>query len=107
MLDLGAIHGAGVIERGRDRRIHSLNFHLSYMFSIDLECPRQDKEITIAELWEAACTGIVELEEWDDRARLRAFFDDDARAPELQARFGGEVKPADTRDWVAFAREYL
>ena len=38
---------------------------------------------------------------------MRAFFDDDALAPGLQARFGGEVHPADMRDWVAFAREHL
>lgn len=77
------------------------------MFSIDLERPQEDKEITIAELWEAGCSGIVELEDSADLARLRAFFDDDARQPELQSRFGGEIKPADTRDWVAFAHEYL
>ena len=77
------------------------------MFSIDLECRQADKDLSIAELWEAGCTGIVELEEWDDLARLRVFFDDDARQGELQSRFGGEIKPADTRDWVAFAHEYL
>ena len=72
------------------------------MFSIDIECAQEDRDLTIAELWEAGCTGIVELD-----AALRVFFDDDARQPELQARFGGEIKPADTRDWVAFAHEYL
>ena len=74
------------------------------MFSIDLVCPQEDedKDVTVAELWEAGCTGIVELED-----SLRAFFDDDARQAELQLRFGGEIKPADTRDWVAFAHEYL
>jgi ribosomal protein L11 methyltransferase len=77
------------------------------MFSIDLDCPQADKEITIADLWEAGSTGIIELEEWDDIARLRAFFDDDAQQPALLARFGGEAKPADTRDWVAFAHEHL
>src|SRR6185437_918830 len=35
------------------------------------------------------------------------FFDDDSRQNELQARFGGDVHPADTRDWVAFAHEFL
>ncbi len=102
MLDLDAIHGARVIERRRNRRIDSLNFHLTYMFSIDIECAQEDRDLTIADLWEAGCTGIVELD-----AGLRVFFDDDARQPELQARFGGEIKPADTRDWVAFAHEYL
>lgn len=72
------------------------------MFSIDVECPQEEREIAIAELWDAGCTGIVEQED-----TLRAFFDDDARQAELQARFGGEIKPADTRDWVAFAHEYL
>jgi ribosomal protein L11 methyltransferase len=73
------------------------------MFSIDLACAPEDKDLTIAELWEEGCTGIVEL----DDAGLRVFFDDDGRAAELQSRFGGEIKPADTRDWVAFAHEYL
>lgn len=63
----------------------------------------------IADLWEEGCSGIVELEDWDDLARLRVFFDDDARAVELHSRFGGEggICPADTRDWVAFAHEFL
>jgi ribosomal protein L11 methyltransferase len=82
------------------------------MFSIDLECPQAVtdpaiKDLAIAELWEAGCTGIVELPDAGDNARMRAFFDDDALAPGLQARFGGEVRPADMRDWVAFAREHL
>jgi ribosomal protein L11 methyltransferase len=74
------------------------------MFSIDLACTPEDKDITIAELWEAGCSGVIEL---DDVGSLRAFFDDDARQSELHARFGGDIKPADTRDWVAFAHEYL
>src|SRR5580693_6188651 len=74
------------------------------MFSIDLACAPEDKDLTIAELWEAGCTGIVEL---DDIESLRVFFDDDARQSELQSRFGGEIKPADPREWVAFAHEYL
>lgn len=77
------------------------------MFSIDLECRQTDKEITIADLWEAGSTGIVELEDWDDVATLRAFFDDNANQQELLARFGGEARPADNRDWVQFAREHL
>lgn len=77
------------------------------MFSIDLECPQDGRDIHIADLWEAGCTGIVELPDSGENARLRAFFDDDSLAPGLQARYGGEVRPADTRDWVAFAREHL
>ncbi len=77
------------------------------MFSIDLECAQADKDFIIADLWETGSTGIVEVEDWDDIARLRAFFDDNARQSELLKRFGGTAQPADTRDWVAFAREHL
>jgi ribosomal protein L11 methyltransferase len=77
------------------------------MFSIDLECPPEDKDLLIADLWEAGSTGIIELESAELENGLRAFFDDDARQAELQARFGGEIKPADTRDWVEFAHTYL
>jgi ribosomal protein L11 methyltransferase len=77
------------------------------MFSIDIDCAQQDKEMLSADLWESGCTGIIELEETETSARLRAFFDDDARQSELQSRFGGTVQPADTRDWVAFAHEFL
>lgn len=73
------------------------------MFSIDLDYAQQDKDLMIAELWEAGCSGIVEL----DETALRVFFDDDARRVEMEARFGGAATPADTRDWVAFAHEYL
>jgi ribosomal protein L11 methyltransferase len=77
------------------------------MFSIDLrfaqEATQEDKDLRVAELWEAGCTGIIEI--GDDH--LRVFFDDDARQAELQSRFGGEAMPADNRDWVAFAHEFL
>ncbi len=77
------------------------------MFSIDHDCTQADKEITIANLWEAGSTGIIEVADTDDTARLRAFFDDDTRQPALVAQFPGEVTPADLRDWVAFAHEFL
>ena len=73
------------------------------MFSIDIERGQAEKDFAIAELWEARCTGIVEL----DDLHMRVFFDDDARQAELIAQFGGEATAADTRDWVAFAREHL
>lgn len=76
------------------------------MFSIDIARPAgetpEQRDLAIAELWEAGCSGIVELD-----SGVRAFFDDDAQAETLQARFGGEIQPADTRDWVAFAHQYL
>jgi ribosomal protein L11 methyltransferase len=77
------------------------------MFSIDIERGQGEKDFTIADLWEAGSTGIVELDDKGDIARMRAFFDDDERQAEVIAQFGGEAAPADTRDWVAFAREHL
>jgi len=73
------------------------------MFSIDLTCTLDTKDTTIADLWELGSTGIVELTD----TALRAFFDDDALRPELEARYHGHAEPADLRDWVAFAHEFL
>jgi ribosomal protein L11 methyltransferase len=77
------------------------------MFSIDLTCTAEAKDTTIADLWELGSTGIIELADTDQTASLRAFFDDDALQPELQARYNGQIAPADLRDWVAFAHEFL
>ena len=63
--------------------------------------------MTIANLWEAGSTGIIEVADTDENARLRAFFDDDSRQDELLEQFPGEANPADLRDWVAFAHEFL
>jgi ribosomal protein L11 methyltransferase len=73
------------------------------MFSIDLTCSPESKDTTIADLWELGSTGIIELSETD----LRAFYDDDSLQEELLARYGGKTTPADLRDWVAFAHEFL
>ena len=77
------------------------------MFSIDLDCAQDAKDLLIADLWEAACIGIVELEDRPDTAKLRVFFGDNADEGEIVTRFGGTAEPADNRDWVAFAREHL
>jgi ribosomal protein L11 methyltransferase len=77
------------------------------MFSIDLTCTTEAKDTTIADLWELGSTGIIELADTDQMASLRAFFDDDALQPELQVRYNGQIAPADLRDWVAFAHEFL
>ncbi len=76
------------------------------MFSIDLNCGQPEKDILIADLFEAGSTGVIELADTDTTATLRAFFQDASEA-EILARFGGTPTPADNRDWVAFAREHL
>ena len=46
------------------------------MFSIEIECPPEQNELLIAELWADGSAGIVELE----GGGLRAFFEDAARS---------------------------
>ena len=77
------------------------------MFSIDLDCAQDAKDFLIADLWDAACIGVVELEDTASTAKLRVFFGDEADESAIVARFGGTPAPADNRDWVAFAREHL
>lgn len=72
------------------------------MFALVIETPQETREVLIAELWEAHVAGIVEGE-----GAVHAFFEDDAQAAELQARFGGRIEAADDRDWVAVTQEAL
>ncbi len=73
------------------------------MFSLDLECMQDNREMLIAELWEQGSSGIIEL----DNGQVRAFFDDDGEAGRLTAQFGGTAAAADERDWVALAQDRL
>ena len=74
------------------------------MFSVELECEPEQKDLMIAELWERGCVGITELSD----TTLRAFFAVDT--PELR----GALDPFDARweqvedtDWVAIAHARL
>jgi len=71
------------------------------MFSLELRCEAEHKDVLIAELWEQGCEGIVEL----DEDRLRVFFDDRADREALVARFGGDARDEDDTDWVRHARD--
>ncbi len=66
------------------------------MFSLELESPQPTRDLLIAELFDAGCTGINELSDWS----IRAFFDDEQTAAALATRFGGTPEPAEDRDWV-------
>jgi ribosomal protein L11 methyltransferase len=75
------------------------------MITIELDCEEEAKDLLIAELWEERCAGITELD-----GGLLAFFKEDARGPELEARFAANyprVRPVDDEDWLAIAREQL
>src|ERR1039458_4816589 len=74
------------------------------MFSLEIECDPDDRDLLIAELWEHDCAGIVEL----GAARVRTFFEDSADAAGLQLLFpGAPMRIEEERDWVQSARDLL
>ena len=73
------------------------------MFSLLLDCPQDQRDLLIAELWEAGVAGIVETP-----AGMRAFFEDDATSGALSAQFGdAPVEYPEDRDWVSESHDYL
>jgi ribosomal protein L11 methyltransferase len=74
------------------------------MFSLEIECDPDDRDLLIAELWEQASAGIVELDAW----HVRAFFDDGANRDALLELFpGASFRAEEQRDWVQSARDLL
>jgi ribosomal protein L11 methyltransferase len=74
------------------------------MFSVELDCKPEDRDLLLAELWEQGSAGIVELAP----NRLRAFFDD-ALLDETSERYpAGLFREEDEqRDWVQASRDLL
>ncbi len=75
------------------------------MFSLEIECQPEERDLLIAELWERGSAGIHEL----GPGRVRAFFEDDAASRRrLLADFpGAELRQEEVRDWVQSARDLL
>jgi ribosomal protein L11 methyltransferase len=74
------------------------------MFSLEIECDPEDREVLIAELWEQQSAGIVELAP----DRLRAFFEDAASLEALERLYPGSTfRREEQRDWVQSARDQL
>jgi ribosomal protein L11 methyltransferase len=74
------------------------------MFSLEIECDPEDRDLLIAELWEQGSEGIVEL----NNGALRAFFDDAADRRKLHERFpGANERQEEERDWVQSAQDLL
>jgi ribosomal protein L11 methyltransferase len=72
------------------------------MFSLEIECDPDDRDLLIAELWEQGSAGIAEL----SSNRVRAFFDGDRKT--LLAQYPGSVlREEEDRDWVQSARDLL
>ena len=71
------------------------------MFSIEIECPQEQNDMLVAEVWAEGSAGIVEM----DGGRLRAFFEDDASLEALAARFHAVSSRQEPQlDWVAMSR---
>jgi ribosomal protein L11 methyltransferase len=70
------------------------------MFSLDLDCTQENKDLLIADFWELGSSGIVEV----DATHLRVFFDDDGEAAAMSEKFGVTAKVWDDVDWVEQGR---
>lgn len=74
------------------------------MFSLEIECDPEDRDLLIAELWEQGSAGIVEL----SAASVRAFFEDAVdSAPLLRLFPGARKRVEEQRDWVQSSRDLL
>ncbi len=74
------------------------------MFSLEIECDPEDRDLLVAELWEHGSAGIVEL----GPARVRAFFEEAAGRERLLRLYpGASWRIEEERDWVQAARDLL
>ena len=77
---------------------------ITNMFSPEIECDPEDRELLIADLWDHHSAGIVEL----SNSRVRAFFEDTEDRGELMDLFPGSTyRLEEDRDWVQSARDML
>jgi ribosomal protein L11 methyltransferase len=74
------------------------------MFSLEIECDPDDRELLIAELWEQGSAGIVEM----SAGSVRSFFEDESDRELLLNLFpGSKYRKEEDRDWVQSARDLL
>jgi ribosomal protein L11 methyltransferase len=74
------------------------------MFSLEIDCDPEDRDLLIAELWEQGSAGIVEL----STASVRAFFEDASPRAKLLSLFpGSRPREEEVRDWVQSARDLM
>ncbi len=72
------------------------------MFSLEIECGAEERDLLVAELWEHGTAGIVEL----DPRRVRAFFEESSDRVALLALYpGSRMRVEELRDWAAHARD--
>jgi ribosomal protein L11 methyltransferase len=77
---------------------------MEFMFSLEIDCDPDDRDLLIAELWEQGSAGIVEL----NPLTVRAFFEDGGNRGTLLKLFpGARQREEEQRDWVQSARDLL
>jgi ribosomal protein L11 methyltransferase len=77
---------------------------ITNMFSLEIECDPEDRDLLIADLWDHHSAGIVEL----SNSRVRAFFEDAEERNELLQLFpGSTLRIEENRDWVQSSRDLL
>ena len=74
------------------------------MFSLEIDCDPEDRDLLIAELWEQGSAGMVEL----NAQTVRSFFEDDVNRAALLKLFpGARQREEEVRDWVQSSRDLL
>lgn len=74
------------------------------MFSLEIDCDPEDRDLLIAELWEQGSAGIVEL----NPQTVRSFFEDSVTRVALLKLFpGARLREEEARDWVQSSRDLL
>lgn len=74
------------------------------MFSLEIDCDPDERDMLIAELWEQGSAGIVEL----NPVTVRAFFEDGANYHALLDLYpSARRREEEQRDWVQSARDLL
>jgi len=80
------------------------------MFSLYLDCRQEEKDQLVAELWDRGSLGITETDSPVGSCVLRAFFDEDGKASDLQhdfAPWSARFEQEEPRDWISEARTKL
>lgn len=74
------------------------------MFSLEIDCDPEDRDLLIAELWEQGSAGMVEL----NPQTVRSFFEDDVNRAGLLKLFpGARQREEELCDWVQSSRDLL
>src|SRR3982751_3575721 len=74
------------------------------MFSLEIDCDPEDRDLLIAELWEQGSAGIVEL----NAQTVRSFFEGSLSRTLLLRMFpGARLREEEERDWGQSSRDLL